>query len=122
MEFRCCSSGYRWCWGLRPLGRTRSLTRLWIRSWQVVLGVGYAAVFFLYPTKPEFLLVTLPFLLLMLVLGKRQTLLTFLVLCTAVSPMYGLDIFEGRRLVGLHLTPGDYRAIIAEKPRNRVQY
>jgi len=28
-----------------------------------VLAVGYAAVFFLYPTKPEFLLVTLPFLL-----------------------------------------------------------
>jgi hypothetical protein len=94
----------------------------WLFWSGLVLGVGYVALFFLYPTKPEFLIVTLPFFLLMLVLSNRQTLLTLLVFCTAVSPMYSVDILDGRRLVGLHLTPGDYRTIIAEKPGNRVQY
>ena len=96
--------------------------RLWLYWAGLAISIGLISAFVFYPTKPEFLLITVPFLLLMMVLGERKTLVATIAVATAMSVFVGLDIFENRRLVGLRLAPSEYRQMVAEKPGNRIEY
>lgn len=88
-------------------------------SW--LLPLLFFALFFFYPTKPAYLLASVPFLLLLVAIMSGP-LLVGLTVVTLLSAFVTIDIFRGRQLVPPFLVAGPYRQTIRQKPFGKLEY
>lgn len=106
---------------LRCRVRTESAVRDFDGAIAPWIAALYCVAFCAYPTKPAFLLVALPFLIL-LGLRSNRSLCLLLVLATAVDCCVGIDIVRDRRIGPPSLVPGAIRQAVAGKPCHRIGY
>lgn len=87
----------------------------------VVLPLIFFAVFFRYATKPAYVLVALPFLLI-LALDWSQRAVIAICLCTVIEGIVTVDIFHDRRLTSPFLADGAFAHAIRQKPFYKREY
>jgi hypothetical protein len=85
-----------------------------------ILPLLFFALFFRYPTKPAYVLVALPFLL--IVATESRALLLGIAVLSAIELFIKTDIFKDRRLTAPFLTRGSGIAAIEQKPFYRLEY
>jgi hypothetical protein len=88
-------------------------------SWAVPLI--FLTVFFLYPSKAAYLLVVLPFLLLLAV-ARSFALVAALAFFTVLGSIVSIDIFRDRQLVRPFFVPGGYFQAVHQKPYYKLNY
>jgi hypothetical protein len=112
------------CWtlitGLRECHR-QIKSRNFIFTISCMVSVIFLAIFFLYPSKAAYLLVALPFLLLLAV-GRSLGLVLALTFFTLLGAVVNIDIFKDRQLVRPFLIPGTYSQVLHQKPFYRLSY
>jgi hypothetical protein len=87
----------------------------------VSLPLIFFALFFRYATKPAYILVALPFLLL-LALEHSKGMLVALAIFTLVGCLISVDIFRDRHLTRPFLIPGSYFQAVRGKPFYKLDY
>jgi len=85
------------------------------------VSIIFLVVFFLYPSKAAFLLVTLPFLL-FLAVNRSLGLVLALAIFTLVGAVVNIDIFKDRQVVRPFLTVGSHFQAVHQKPYYRLNY
>jgi hypothetical protein len=88
-------------------------------SW--LIAVMFGLLFFAFALKPAYVLVIVPFCLL-LAARQSRVLLISLVVCTLLGLFINVDIFKDRRLTAPHLKPGVYFELTRLKPFYRLPY
>jgi hypothetical protein len=81
----------------------------------------YLGVLFLYPNKASFVIVGLPFILI-LVLHRSNQVLAAVAALTLIGCFIGVDIFRERMLVRPYATAGTYAVAVCSKPYYRLGY
>jgi hypothetical protein len=81
----------------------------------------FFAVFFYYATKAAFVLVALPFLLLLAV-QRSVILVSALTAATVASLFVAIDVFKDRQLTRPFLIPGSYFQAVEQKPYYKLDY
>lgn len=85
------------------------------------IALLFCLAFWAYPTKPAFLLVALPFLL-VLALRTNNTVCLLLAAMTAIGCCVGIDIVRDRRISPPCFVPGALEQALADKPSRRGDY
>lgn len=85
-----------------------------------VIPLLFFALFFRYATKPAYVLVALPFLL--IVACESRALIFTIAILTAAEFFVKIDIFQDRQLQKPFLAPGNGLAAIRQKPFYRLRY
>jgi len=88
----------------------------------LLMVVTYHTLFFLYPTKPQFLLAALPMLLVLIGVCVHFRWLALTCGLLAMHAFVRPDIFSNRQYLGLHLTEGGYVHLVRSKPQARAFY
>ncbi|MEY2481298.1 MAG: hypothetical protein QOI04_2225 [Verrucomicrobiota bacterium] len=86
-----------------------------------LLPLIFFALFFRYATKPAYILITLPFFLL-LALERAKAVLVVLTALTLLGVFVSVDIFKDRQLTRPFLTSGTYFAAVHAKPYYKLGY
>jgi hypothetical protein len=81
----------------------------------------FLIVFFRYPSKPAYMLVVVPFLLL-IAIERSSVLLLTLTAATLIGCVVNIDIFKDRQLARPFLIPGSYFQAAWQKPYYKLAY
>lgn len=87
----------------------------------ILLPAIFFVIFFRYATKPAYLLVTLPFLLI-LALTVSKRLIVAICLLSLLDAVVTIDIFRDRRLTSPFVTVGGWIRTIEQKPYYKRDY
>jgi hypothetical protein len=80
----------------------------------------YCIIFFFYPTKASFLIIVIPFSIL-LASSLESYYLYALVIINIVSCFLAVDMFKDRTFVGPVLKKGYYLTLLSAKPKNKCK-